>query len=501
MISGRSLVLASVAVAALIGPVSMGLIVPAVAEATVSVAVDSAAQRLVITDLDGANDVIVVSEPPSSDARFAHGTFEIESTQPLTRGADCSGKLSPEGKNGATCTGDIRGFLVTLGGGSDDWTDLHGTRLADAFAIATPISVNGGPGNDVLRGTSDDDSLDGGDGDDLLATGRGFDSLAGGAGADTLSDDDLPTTQTRDNFRGGPGNDILTIRGGDDVANGEAGADTVFEEDARQIGDTIDGGLDFDKWVVERSTPVTLQDGLTSANVFRDPPFGSGAELEETVSNVESFEGTNGPDVMNAALNPAKTQRRYGGRGGADVLVGSDAANVISGGNGRDVLHGRDGNDSLDAKAGEAVAVPDQLIDCGPGTGDGARIDLLDPDPTGCEGVERSAIREGPHVRIGSVRRVEEGTYAVRLSCPRKLKHRCRGTLELALTERGLERAEETRYSIRAGRRGTVRVRVSPGDARRLGRLPTRRAVVRSLEKGDVAGDKTTLARRRLPPA
>ena len=479
------------AVAAVLGLVLVALIAPAAAEATVSMSVDNTAKRLVISDQSGVNDSIAVSEGPNS-------RFDIESTQPVTRGTGCTGKSgeTTPGRFGASCTGDIRGFLVTLGGGNDDWTDLHGTRLADAFP-PTPIGVNGGPGNDVLRGGRDDDSLDGAEGDDQLMSGGGFDVLAGGAGADSLSDGDGPTTQTGDNFRGGPDSDKLLLKGGGDVADGEAGADIIFEEDALQVMDRIDGGTESDKWVAERSIGVTVADGATSTSVFRDPPFKSGAEFEETISNIESYEGTNEPDVMNAALSSAKG-RSYDGRGGPDVLVGNDAANGITGGNGRDVLHGRDGDDTLDAKAGEGAAVPDQVIDCGAGISDTARIDLLDPDPTGCEVVARSAIGEGPHVRIGPARPLRGRAYAVKLRCPRKLKHRCKGTLEIALTARSLRRAKAKRYSIRAGGRRTVRVRLTRNDARRLRRLRRSRGFVRSLEKGDIAGEKTTLARRAL---
>jgi hypothetical protein len=136
--------------------------------------------------------------------------------------------------------------------------------------------------------------------------------------------------------------------------------------------------------------------------------------------------------------------------------------------------------------------VPDDVIDCGVGINDKAMIDLLDAEPFSCETVNRSAIGEGPHLRIGAVRRVRGRIYAVRVRCPRKLKHRCKGTLELALTRRGLRPAKGKRYSIKAGRRRTLKVHL-PRRVRKR-----RRVFVRSTEKGDVAGKKTTLARRRV---
>ena len=124
---------------------------------------------------------------------------------------------------------------------------------------------------------------------------------------------------------------------------------------------------------------------------------------------------------------------------------------------------------------------------------------MTDPEPVGCESVSRSAIREGPHVRIGTVRRARRGRVVrVGLRCPRALGHRCRGRLEVALTRRGLRPAPGARYSIRAGRSATVRVRITRRDARRLRGRRTRRGIVRSTERGDVAGRKTTLGVRRI---
>ena len=481
--------------------IALGLVGAAPAGATVSVGVNSTTDRLEITDVSGASDLIVVS---SGEGNTTAGTlYFVESAQPLTAAPSCSAPdTAPSGRFRTRCLSlEIRGITATLGAGNDDWTDTHRGRVTDSRdgEIAIPSTVNGGLGNDVLRGSeADGDSLLGSDGNDQLVAGKGVTTLAGGNGADTLTDGDSAGTRTPDRFSGGNDSDVLTIKGGGDTALGEAGADTVFEENAAQVADTVDGGADEDRWVAELPSAITVQDGERSANVFGDSVLRSEPVLEQVVGAVEIYEGTNSADVMNGALIPPAVGHSYRGRGGADVLVGSDGANGIVGGNGRDVMQGRDGNDDLDAKAGEAVAVPDQLIDCGPGTADTTKIDLLDPDPAGCESVARSAIGEGPHLRIGRVRRARGGAFAVGLSCPRRLGHRCRGSLELAVSSRGLGPARAKRYSIAAGRGRTVKLRLGRRDSRRLRRLRRRSVLVRSLERGDVAGKKTTLARRRL---
>ena len=51
---------------------------------------------------------------------------------------------------------------------------------------STPLTVDGGLGDDVAIGGEGDDTLLGNDGDDVLIGGPGTDVLDGGAGEDTL---------------------------------------------------------------------------------------------------------------------------------------------------------------------------------------------------------------------------------------------------------------------------------------------------------------------------
>lgn len=71
----------------------------------------------------------------------------------------------------------------------------------------------GGPGNDSLTGTGQENTLHGGDGDDVLHGKGGADVLHGGRGADRL--------------HGEAGNDTLWGNSGDDVLWGGAGTDKL----------------------------------------------------------------------------------------------------------------------------------------------------------------------------------------------------------------------------------------------------------------------------------
>ena len=105
--------------------------------------------------------------------------------------------------------------------GRDGNDDLRGNDGSDTLI--------GGNGNDVLRGQGDDDQLFGDGGRDTLFGGLGNDLLNGGNGNDLL--------------RGGLGNDTLIGGNGDDVLSGELGNDNLFGGNG---DDTIIGGLGVD---------------------------------------------------------------------------------------------------------------------------------------------------------------------------------------------------------------------------------------------------------------
>ena len=99
----------------------------------------------------------------------------------------------------------IAGFEVNAGGGND--------RVHVSRGVTVPVTMRGGPGNDVLVGGSGADMLIGGRGDDRLVGGRGDDRLYGGPGDDVLI--------------GGPGNDLLVGGGGRDKLSGGPGSNQV----------------------------------------------------------------------------------------------------------------------------------------------------------------------------------------------------------------------------------------------------------------------------------
>jgi Ca2+-binding RTX toxin-like protein len=109
---------------------------------------------------------------------------------------------------------------------------LRGGPGADELSGGNCVSLHGGSGPDMLRGIDVSwvsDELFGGPGDDTLRAFAGNDYVSGGRGSDSLS--------------GGAGNDRLRGRAGNDTLNGNRGRDVLRGGLGR---DTNNGGVGTD---------------------------------------------------------------------------------------------------------------------------------------------------------------------------------------------------------------------------------------------------------------
>jgi len=357
-----------------------------------------------------------------------------------------------------------------------------------------PDQLEGGDGRDNLDGNEGADELDGDAGDDTALGDGGLDDLRGAEGNDRLLDGDesaATADQLDDDLRGGSGNDSLRAGAGNDHADAGTGDDTVLDDDGPGQPDTLipDLGTDLLSY---RNFP-----GLSAT-------LGISAELSGPPSNpsqqagFEGVEGTSKDDSF-AVTGSGAGATTLIGLAGRDRLDGGNGPDLLIGGAGADTLRSHGGDDVIDAKAGESPSDdPDQLLDlinCGGGPEvdiDTAITGLTDPLGRdrfdGCENVERSAIGEGPHVKlgIGAPVTLRDGELRLRVSCPGKLGHACRGRLTGAASIAGLDRAPERRYRIRDGHHELLGLPVARG-LHAGGRV-----YVQSLEKGDVKGRKTT---------
>ncbi|MEJ2622928.1 MAG: calcium-binding protein [Candidatus Thiodiazotropha sp.] len=130
--------------------------------------------------------------------------------------------VSIDGGNGNDVIRGSSGDDVITGGFGDDWID----------GGAGNDDIRGGFGNDSLIGGSGDDYLDGGVGDDGLWGGSGDDAIDGGYGNDNLiggnGNDTMKGEQGRDNYWGGNGSDTLIIGSSDGVINAGCDSNNLF---------------------------------------------------------------------------------------------------------------------------------------------------------------------------------------------------------------------------------------------------------------------------------
>lgn len=208
---------------------------------------------------------------------------------------------------------------------------LLGTKHIDVFDLSGLIAVerlpfiDAGDGNDILTGSDFADDLRGGKGDDVVNGGDDNDILLGNDGADTLNGDD--------------GNDRLDGGKGIDTLNGGEGDDILQVRDKEGAYDTFNGGTGTD--TLQLIGKVTL------------------AGFDATASSIERLQGrelygTDQADVFDlSGLTDAPTGLRFiDGKGGSDIMIGSNFADVLRGGAGNDTLDGRGGNDILDGGKG-----------------------------------------------------------------------------------------------------------------------------------------------------
>jgi Ca2+-binding RTX toxin-like protein len=158
--------------------------------------------------------------------------------------------------------------------------------------------LNGGDGNDFLRGGLGGDSLDGGDGADLLRGGGGDDSLDGGDGADSLS--------------------------------GGAHADTAV--------------------YTSRYVPlrVTLDDLANDGEAGEGDNVGSDVEIVLGGDSSDTLIGNERRNVLAGFLG----YDRIVGGGGNDTLAGYWGADLLVGGPGDDALRPGAGRDRARGNAG-----------------------------------------------------------------------------------------------------------------------------------------------------
>ena len=266
---------------------------------------------------------------------------------------------------------------------------LTGNDTIDASSIKAGqvmLTLNGGDGDDVIKGSA---------GDDLVNGGRGNDQLVGGAGNDTFV---WNPGDGNDTVEGGAGTDTLLFNGAnvnENVNISANGSRVSLTRDVANITMDVDGVENIQFNALGGADNITVSD-LTGTNVSQvnldlggndgqaDTVIINGTNANDvihvtesngvvtvsglsstvTISNFDAndrivINGLGGDDVIEASgLQPGILLTANGGDG-ADILIGGAGNDTLNGGLGDDILIGGPGFDLLDGGPGANVLIQD----------------------------------------------------------------------------------------------------------------------------------------------
>ncbi len=251
------------------------------------------------------------------------------------------------------------------------------------FVFAVPQVINGteandflegGPGNDTIRGFAGFDQIFGEDGDDFIDGGADGDTIFGGDGDDIIDGggdfdniygeggDDIINSGGPGNIYGGEGNDTLTATSSDGqlwgLLDGGPGDDVLISPNGQMDlyggpgDDLLDGRPDYSNdpsgvfvnltdsdWDVFDNGSFSVP-AMTAFDGFGDTDtLGAGATTLSRASNYDDF-------VRGSDFNQHFTLF-----GGDDTAIGGSNGDYFHGGSGDDTLDGGDGFDGVDYHA------------------------------------------------------------------------------------------------------------------------------------------------------
>lgn len=236
--------------------------------------------------------------------------------------------------------------VETISGAAFFSTQIIGTSADDlmdfsAITLQNIADIDGGDGNDTMKGNAGDNILSGGDGDDIIDGGAGNDTLAGGKGHDVLN--------------GGAGDDSFMISGGADIYKGGSGYDALY---ATQNGAT----LQLDKGLLSGIEEISAN-GFFGVTISAANAAGSTIDLRRIFVADDDFASINGGNGADTIFGSKTYDYIFAGLGddivngflGDDELHGGGGLDNLMGGNGYDVLFGDAGNDILNGGAQDDI--------------------------------------------------------------------------------------------------------------------------------------------------
>lgn len=194
---------------------------------------------------------------------------------------------------GVTATIWVNSSNVIVGGGNagDTYTGtLEGTSDNDVIVgTSGDDSIDGGLGHDLVCGDGGDDAIDGGIGNDDLCGDGGNDTIDGGIG-----DDDICGDEGNDDIEGGIGNDNIDGGNGTDALNGEIDNDVCINGESVQeceatTGSVVCGGSSSTS---SSTSSVPSSSSVSSSSSSVSSPSSSSAQSSTSSSSVSSSSST-----------------------------------------------------------------------------------------------------------------------------------------------------------------------------------------------------------------
>ncbi|MFA7275248.1 MAG: type I secretion C-terminal target domain-containing protein [Pseudobdellovibrionaceae bacterium] len=257
-----------------------------------------------------------------------------------------------------------------------------------SYGIAMAGSkIYGEGGNDVITGSSYEETLYGGAGDDTLNGGAGNDTLTGGMGSDTLdytsADSAVNVNLATAVVSGGGGADIIS---GFENISGSAYADSLTGDTGNNIlegragDDSLIGEAGDDSYVYKAGYGYeTILDTSGNDTIILGEGYQRSDVAARIVGNdfIISLKGTDAIKVSNYVLGSVVENLKFNdgtvmalanvlsinGTSGNDNLTGTTANDVMYGLEGNDTLNGGAGNDTIDGGAGIDTAVLNGLVE------------------------------------------------------------------------------------------------------------------------------------------
>ncbi len=207
---------------------------------TVSDGHGGAGKATVKVTVTGVNDLPVAADDAATTDVDTPVTIAVLANDTDVDGDGLSVSGVTQGANGAVTVNVDSSVTFTPGpgfSGSDTFTysvsDGNGGGDTGTVTVTVANLIEGGPGDDTLKGTKGEDAIFGYAGDDTISGRNGDDTLHGGIGNDTLNGQG-----GSDALFGGAGDDILIWDSLDAVIDGGGGTDTL---DARGADVDITG--------------------------------------------------------------------------------------------------------------------------------------------------------------------------------------------------------------------------------------------------------------------